>query len=262
MKEEPDVTDTHPTYFAADAVPAQEQPTRPAPVTGWRRPRRHDVLATLTAVATHRVVAIVRARDAESATSRTRALLDAGAGVVEVSLTTPNALEVIASVTASHRDGVLGAGTVLDAASAVAAIRAGARLLVTPTLNPEVIAAAGRYGAVVIPGCATPTEMLHAQELGAPAVKLFPARQWTPAALRDVLEALPQLNVVPTGGVDINTVPDWLAAGAFAVGIGSALTSAPPEQMHQHVLQLHAAAAVANGASAAAPDDVKGPTHD
>jgi len=104
------------------------------------------------------------------------------------------------------------------------AVLAGARLLVTPTLEPEVISTAQRYGAATVIGTATPTEMLRAQSLGADLVKIFPASQWTPKTLADVLQALPQLRCVPTGGVTLDNAPDWIAAGAVAVGIGSALT--------------------------------------
>ncbi|MEP7330976.1 MAG: bifunctional 4-hydroxy-2-oxoglutarate aldolase/2-dehydro-3-deoxy-phosphogluconate aldolase [Terracoccus sp.] len=213
---------------------------------------RPSSLHTLSTVAEHRVIAIVRAPDGETAFAQSNALLVAGAGVVEISLTTPDALDAIRRCVRVHPSAVVGAGTVLDAASAVAAVRAGARLLVTPTLNADVIAAAGRYGVVVIPGCATPTEMLRAHELGAHAVKLFPARQWTPAAMADVREALPQLNIVPTGGVSIDSASQWLEAGALAVGIGSALTRAATDQMQKSLRVLRAVAEAINRPTAPA----------
>ncbi|WP_217493842.1 bifunctional 4-hydroxy-2-oxoglutarate aldolase/2-dehydro-3-deoxy-phosphogluconate aldolase [Humibacillus sp. DSM 29435] len=228
----------------------KSQPERHAPTLAGAR-HRPTSLSTLTAIATYRYIAIVRAPDADTAFVQTSALLSLGAGVVEISLTTPDALDAIRRVVRAHPMALVGAGTVLDAVSAISAIRAGARLLVTPALHPEVIAAAGRYGVVVVPGCATPTEMLHAHELGAHAVKLFPARLWTPAALADVREALPQLHIVPTGGVSIDSVPAWLRAGAFAVGIGSALASTTPGRMRENLQLLRDAAAFANAESSA-----------
>jgi 2-dehydro-3-deoxyphosphogluconate aldolase / (4S)-4-hydroxy-2-oxoglutarate aldolase len=178
----------------------------------------------VAAVVEQRVLAIVRKSDPAAAHTAATDLLDAGVRAVEISLTTPSALDVIGDI--EPPDGTfLGAGTVLDAATAVAAVRAGASFLVTPTLDPQVIAAGRRYGVPVVPGVATPTEALRALAAGADLVKLFPASAWAPGVLRDVLAALPQLSLVPTGGVGLADAPDYLAAGAVAVGLGSALSA-------------------------------------
>jgi 2-dehydro-3-deoxyphosphogluconate aldolase/(4S)-4-hydroxy-2-oxoglutarate aldolase len=121
-------------------------------------------------------------------------------------------------------DRVLGAGTVLDATTARLAILAGARLLVTPTLVEDVIEVAQRYDVATVIGCSTPTEMLRATTLGADLVKVFPASLWSPRSLADVLAALPQLDLVPTGGISPDEAAGWISAGARAVGIGSGLT--------------------------------------
>ncbi|SDR92590.1 2-dehydro-3-deoxyphosphogluconate aldolase / (4S)-4-hydroxy-2-oxoglutarate aldolase [Microlunatus soli] len=174
------------------------------------------------------VVGIVRSDSAERAVELARQIWAAGVPAVEVALTTPNGLDAIAELAADVPSGcLLGAGTVLDAATARSAVSAGARLLVTPTLAEDVIETAGRYGAATVIGTATPTEMLRAQTLGADLVKVFPASQWTPKTLSDVLQALPQLRCVPTGGVSAADAADWIGAGAVAVGIGSALTKGP-----------------------------------
>lgn len=178
-------------------------------------------------IAERRVIGIVRADGPEPATRAALSAVDAGLDVVEVSLTTPGALEAIAEVAAARPDALIGAGTVLDEASARLAVLAGASFLVSPTLHAAVVSTGHRFGLVVIPGAATATEILAALELGADAVKLFPARASSPGVLRDLLQALPQAPIVPTGGVDGTNAADWLAAGAVAVGVGGALTGGP-----------------------------------
>jgi len=147
---------------------------------------------------------------------------------VEVSMTTPQALDAVAALAHASDPGatLIGAGTVLGADNARDAVAAGARMLVSPILEQEVIEVAREHDVAVVPGCHTPTEMVHALRWGATAVKIFPAHTWTPAALRGLLEALPDLPCVPTGGVSPETAADWISAGALAVGIGSGLTAA------------------------------------
>jgi 2-dehydro-3-deoxyphosphogluconate aldolase/(4S)-4-hydroxy-2-oxoglutarate aldolase len=178
-----------------------------------------------SAIVTSGVIGIVRSDSSESAISLGRQIWGAGVTVVEVALTTPGGLQAVEALNAERTgDQVLGAGTVLDAATARLAILAGARLLVTPTLVEDVIEVAQRYGVATVIGCSTPTEMLRATTLGADLVKVFPASLWSPGVLADVLAALPQLNLVPTGGIAPDSAADWIAAGARAVGIGSGLT--------------------------------------
>lgn len=191
----------------------------------------------VAAVVAQRVVAVVRAGDAATARAAATQLLDAGLRAVEISLTTPAALDVIDDLRVP--DGAfLGAGTVLDEVSAVAAVRAGASFLVTPTLAPDVIAAARRYGVPTVPGVSTPTDALRAMEAGADLVKLFPGSAWSPRALRNVLAALPQLALVPTGGMSVADAPAYLEAGAVAVGLGSSLTSGDAAAVPQRVASL------------------------
>jgi 2-dehydro-3-deoxyphosphogluconate aldolase/(4S)-4-hydroxy-2-oxoglutarate aldolase len=171
------------------------------------------------------VLAIIRTGSAEVAQRQAERVLEAGLPVVEVSLTTPDALSVIASL-ASSSDAVIGAGTVTSAELARRAIAAGSRILVSPNLVPSVIEVAVEHDVAVLPGCLTPTEMTTAMELGATAVKIFPAQLWSPNALGGLLQALPDLPCVPTGGIGPDDAADWIAAGAVAVGVGSALTAA------------------------------------
>ena len=182
----------------------------------------HEVAATIVRTG---VIGIVRTGGAEQAVSLSRQIWQAGVSVVEVALTTPRGLQALETLREEMSgEQVLGAGTVLDAASARAAVLAGAQVLVTPTLAEDVIEVGRRYGIVTVIGCSTPTELLQATTLGADFVKVFPASLWSPAVLADVLAALPQLRCVPTGGVTPDTAADWIRAGAVAVGIGSALT--------------------------------------
>lgn len=184
--------------------------------------------AVRAAVIDSAVIGIVRTGDADDAIVKSRQIWDAGVGVVEVALTTPGGLRAIETLAAEAGDGrIMGAGTVLDAATARAAVLAGAQLLVTPTLAPEVIEVGLRYDVLTAIGCATPTEMLQAKSLGADLIKVFPASRWSPGSLKDVLAALPQLDCVPTGGIAPDTAADWISAGAVAVGLGSALTKGP-----------------------------------
>ena len=173
-------------------------------------------------IARQRVIGIVRADNADAARETGRRLLDAGLQAVEISLTTPGALDVISDL--AGPDALVGAGTVLDATSARLAVLAGARFLVAPSLDPQMVAAGHRYGAAVIPGAQTPTEIVAAMEAGADAVKLYPASAASPAILRDLAAPLPQVPFVPTGGVGLDNAADWIAAGAVAVGLGSALS--------------------------------------
>jgi 2-dehydro-3-deoxyphosphogluconate aldolase/(4S)-4-hydroxy-2-oxoglutarate aldolase len=181
---------------------------------------------TVQRIADSGVVGIVRTTERSRAVTLARQIWDAGVTAVEVALTTPGGLEAIAELSTEVPDGaVLGAGTVLDAETARLAVLAGAQVLVTPVLVPEVIEVAQRYGAATVIGTSTPTEMLQAQTLGADLVKVFPASQYTPKTLGDILQALPQLRTVPTGGISPEAAADWITAGAVAVGIGSGLTS-------------------------------------
>ncbi|MFC4948210.1 bifunctional 4-hydroxy-2-oxoglutarate aldolase/2-dehydro-3-deoxy-phosphogluconate aldolase [Pseudonocardia sp. GCM10023141] len=191
------------------------------------------------AVAEQGVVAIVRERSGPAALERAMALVDAGVRVVEVSLTTPDALPTITALAAAAGDRALvGAGTVVDVDQARQAVAAGARFLVAPVLCEQVIAYAAASGVGVLPGAATPTEMLAAHRAGADLVKVFPATTWTPRALADVLVALPHLRLVPTGGVGLADAPEWVRHGAVAVGIGSALTAAPGRDLRGVVADL------------------------
>ena len=184
-----------------------------------------DVPSFVELFGRERASAILRCNDAEVARHALDAAIAGGFRVVEVTLTTPRALELIADV-ASRPGVVAGAGTVLTVAEAEAAVAHGARFLVSPVTDEVVIRRATELGVASIPGGHTPTELLAAHRAGAPLVKLFPAPAGGPAWLRSLLAPLPFLKVVPTNGVDLDNAADWLAAGAWALGFVAALFNA------------------------------------
>lgn len=170
------------------------------------------------------VVGIVRGADPDSAVDVVSALVEGGIRAVEVTADTPGITDVVADVTAAVPDDVsVGVGTVLDAETAAAVLRAGASFVVTPTYDEATVAACNRYGAPAFPGVVTPTEALAAYEAGAPMVKLFPASSVGPGHVSSVRGPLPQIPVVPTGGVGHDNAAEYIEAGAAALGVGSAL---------------------------------------
>ena len=186
--------------------------------------QRSDIV---TRIERERVVAIIRLDDPDKLRSVIEALAEGGVRVIEVTMTVPRAIELIAQVAGSaHDDVMIGAGTVLDAATARQAIDAGARFVVSPVFRREVLAACHERGVPAMPGCFTPTEILDAWDAGADIVKIFPSTALGPTFIKDVRAPLPQVKLMPTGGVSIDNAADWLRAGAVAVGIGSALVDA------------------------------------
>jgi 2-dehydro-3-deoxyphosphogluconate aldolase / (4S)-4-hydroxy-2-oxoglutarate aldolase len=172
------------------------------------------------------VVAIVRLNSSESLTRVAEAIAEGGVRYIEFTMTTPGALEVLGKVTGRFGDDVIfGAGTVLDAETARAAILAGARFVVAPNLNPEVITLCNRYSAPSMPGALTPTEIMQAWDLGADVVKVFPCNNLGPDFIKAVLAPFPQIKLAPVGGVDLDNVADYMRAGSACVGVGSSLVN-------------------------------------
>ncbi len=170
------------------------------------------------------IVAIIRAPSGELLVDVALTLYEAGIDVIEVTFTVPGVLDIISQVHRELGDRILlGAGTVLDPETARAAFLAGAQFLVTPCVNTDVIRMANRYDKLVMSGAFTPTEVLTAWEAGADIVKVFPADIGGPSYLKSLHGPLPQIKLLPTGGVNLETLPDFLNAGACAVGLGSSL---------------------------------------
>ncbi len=182
---------------------------------------RSENLASIKACG---VVAVLRADRPDALVQVAQAIGRGGIGAVEITMTTPGALDVIGECANRLGDEILlGAGTVLDPETARAAILAGAEYIVTPTLNPDVITLCRRYDKVIIPGALTPTEILTAWEYGADIVKVFPATAVGPRYFKDVKAPLPQVDLMPTGGVDLDNAGDFIRAGACAVAVGGNL---------------------------------------
>jgi len=174
------------------------------------------------------VIAIIRADQGGEALVRTvLALVEGGIHCVEVTMTTPGALDAIAAAQRelAGADVLLGAGSVLDAETARMAVSAGAAYLVCPITDEETIRTGRRYGAPVLPGAFTPTEILRAWELGGDLIKVFPATLGGLDYIKAVAAPMPQIPLVPTGGIDADNVHTFIRAGVAAVGVGSALVS-------------------------------------
>jgi len=170
------------------------------------------------------IIAIVRFDRSEQLVQVAKAIKAGGVAIIEFTMTTPNALGIIEESAREFGDEVLlGAGTVLDAETARAAILAGAEFIVAPTLDPEVIEVCRRYSKVVIPGAFTPTEILTAWQWGADFVKVFPASFGGPSYLKAIRGPLPQVKLMPVGGVSLENTADFIKAGAAAVGVGGNL---------------------------------------
>jgi 2-dehydro-3-deoxyphosphogluconate aldolase / (4S)-4-hydroxy-2-oxoglutarate aldolase len=170
------------------------------------------------------VVAIVRSESSESLVKVVEALAEGGVTAAEITFTVPDAVDVIRDARRQIGDAlVLGAGTVLDPETARAALLAGAEYLVSPNVNPDVIRLCRRYDKAVMPGAFTPTEVVTAWETGADVVKIFPADAVGPAYLKALRGPLPQIKLMPTGGVDLTTAEAFLKAGACCLGVGGSL---------------------------------------
>lgn len=175
-------------------------------------------------IARDRAVAVIRTDSPDRLVELAQALCVGGVVCFEITMTVPNALDAIRLVRQEMGNTVLvGAGSVLDAATAEAAVNAGARYIVSPVFKPEVVRAAHANDAAAMPGCFTPTEILTATEAGADVVKVFPAGVLGMSFFKGVLAPMPHLRLMPTGGVTLTNAGDWIRAGAVAVGVGSDL---------------------------------------
>jgi len=172
------------------------------------------------------IVAIMRAPSAEMLSHISEALFAGGVNTIEVTMTTPKAIAAIEQLVDRFGDkALIGVGSVIDAATCRDAIAAGAQFVVSPVFSREVVETTRSYGKVSVPAGLTPTEILTAWKAGGDLVKVFPSTQLGPGYFREILAPLPQLRLVPTGGVDLKGVGDWIKAGAACLGIGAALVS-------------------------------------
>jgi len=172
------------------------------------------------------IVAVIRGASPDKILDVAKALHEGGVTTLEITVETPRVLSLIEQVSTEFGDQVVvGAGTVLDPETARAAIMAGAKFIFSPTVDPDTIRMTKRYGIISIPGALTPTEILNAYQHGADVVKVFPANVFGPGYLKDVHGPLPQIPLMPTGGIDLSNAGAYIKAGAVAVGVGSSLVS-------------------------------------
>ncbi|MFA6467827.1 MAG: bifunctional 4-hydroxy-2-oxoglutarate aldolase/2-dehydro-3-deoxy-phosphogluconate aldolase [Bacteroidota bacterium] len=189
------------------------------------------------------VVAVIRLQEVKKLFNVIEAIKRGGVKAIEITMTVPNAIELIRELSSSlSSDILLGAGTVTDVQSAEQVINAGAKFVVSPVLNTNVIDLCISADVACMPGCYTPTEIFTAWNAGADVVKVFPATSLGPKYFRDLAGPFPQIKLMPTGGVTIDNVGEWIAAGAVAVGIGSDLLDKKAIETEQYEILTERAA--------------------
>ncbi|RYM05750.1 bifunctional 4-hydroxy-2-oxoglutarate aldolase/2-dehydro-3-deoxy-phosphogluconate aldolase [Sporolactobacillus sp. THM7-7] len=179
---------------------------------------------TLTQMHQDRLVAVVRGSDAEDAVNISEACIRGGIRSIEVAFTTPNCLEAIRKLTEQNPNALIGAGTVLDQETARLSILYGASFVVSPSFSKAISEVCNLYSVPYLPGCFTVTEMVEALKSGVDVVKVFPASTVGTGFIKGIKGPLPNIQLMPTGGVHLQNVTDWLDQGCFAVGVGSVLT--------------------------------------
>ena len=186
------------------------------------------------------LVAVVRAESAEQAEKIVEALAAGGVVAIEITFTVPDAAEVIKTLTAKYPSGniIFGAGTVLDAETARTAMLAGAKYVVSPHLNVEMVKLCNRYNVACMPGAMTLKETIESLEAGADMVKIFPGELFGPAIIRAIKGPLPHASLLPTGGVSLDNVAEWITAGSVAVGVGSTLTAAAKQGDYDSITNI------------------------
>lgn len=180
----------------------------------------------ITKICDSGIVAVVRAESADEAKRITEACMKGGVPAIELTFTVPGAHKVIEELASYYKndDIILGAGTVLDAETARVAILSGAEYIVSPYFDEDTIKLSNRYAVPCMPGCMTIHDVVKALELGCDIIKLFPGDAFGPGMVKAIKGPIPQANIMPTGGVDVNNVGEWIKAGVVAVGAGSSLT--------------------------------------
>ena len=200
-------------------------------------------MTPLAHILENKLVSIIRGANPPDLLKIAAALHEGGVRTLEITLNSPGALASIAEL-ARALDGrmLVGAGTVLDPETARAALLAGARFIISPTLNKKTIRLTKRYGAVSIPGAYTATEILKAYEYGGDIIKVFPASAGGPGYFQDMAGPLPFIPLMPTGGVSLENIKDFAAAGAVAFGLGSSLVDTRQAVTDEYLKQLTARA--------------------
>lgn len=205
---------------------------------------KKDVLSTLLSGG---VVAVIRAENPEVGEKIATACVAGGIKAIEITCTVPNANTVIEILTKKFKlsDLVIGAGTVIDAETCRTTILAGSQFVVGPNFDEGVAKCCNSYQIPYIPGCMTPTEMIKAMSFGCEVLKLFPGSAFTPNYIKAIHGPLPHANIMPTGGVSLENVREWIKAGACSVGVGGDLTSAAKDDNYSEVTKRAQAYVVA-----------------
>lgn len=181
------------------------------------------------------VVAVIRANTPEQAVKYSEACIRGGIKAIEITFTTPSAHKAIESLNETYGDSIiLGAGSILDPATARIAMLSGAKFIVSAFLDEDTAKLCNRYRVPYIPGCMTIKEVVSALEIGATAIKLFPGSAFGPSFVKAIKGPLPQADIMPTGGVDLGNVKDWVANGCEIVGVGSALSKGSLEDIEKN----------------------------
>ena len=196
--------------------------------------------AVLSRIQSSGLVAVVRAESAEQAGKIAEALAAGGVAAIEITFTVPGAADVIKTLAAKYQSGeiIIGAGTVLDPETARVAILAGAQYVVSPCLNVEMVKLCNRYKVACMPGAMTIKETVEAMEAGADVVKIFPGELFGPAIIKAIKGPLPHSLLMPTGGVSLENVADWIKAGSVAVGVGGTLTAGAKKGDYASITQI------------------------
>lgn len=185
------------------------------------------------------LVVVVRADDASEAKKITEACLNGGAAAIEITYTVPGATQVIEELVKEYQNEILiGAGTVLDPETARIALLSGAEYVVSPYLNEETLKLCNRYQVPCMPGVMTVEGVVKAMELGADILKVFPGEAYGPNIIKAIKGPLPQASLMPTGGVNLDNVGQWIKAGAVAVGVGGSLTASAKTDDYKSITLL------------------------
>lgn len=191
--------------------------------------KKYDILKRIEDTG---IVAVVRAENDEQAKNIAYACMDGGIDAIEIAFTVPGAHKVIESlVEVFGNDLLVGAGTVLDSETARTAILAGAKYIVSPVFDLDTAKLCNRYQIPYMPGCMTLTEMITAMEAGADIIKVFPGSVFGPSFIKAIKGPLPQAVLMPTGGVNLDNVDEWISNGCVAVGVGGSLTKGSKEEI-------------------------------
>lgn len=195
-----------------------------------------EIEETLKEIEKEGIIAIIRCNDDEEALKLAEAIRAGGIKLIEITMTVPNAIGVLRELS-GREDIVVGSGTVLEPSTAALCIAEGAKFIVSPAFDEETVKLCNRNDVLCIPGIGSVTEALRAFEIGARAVKLFPSEVLGKEFIKAIRRPLPYARVIPTGGVSLGNVNDWFSAGAFAIGVGGALT-APGEKGYECIKEL------------------------